>query len=372
MKVSVTFLECNKEYVGDSVKDKYDEYTLDDCILIRTTDAFPFDRIIETPVHGNAFVHGDSYILGDAIADMIRDKYPDRSINKEAKENFFKELGETKIASKSYRSTIHFTINGLVTSHLYGNFDNRDYTIFEPLKHHIKDSSLLSLDACDTYFNDDMKLSNEAIILIEKKKYEEIKNKEEYSEVLNNMEVYVYTGNIEEAVSIILHDYGYDSFIINNHGYVNGLSDNTGANKMWECLDELRKDYNIEVIPHFDSEFNHEDIKKTSIEGEKSDLENFIYIFDRAIKDNLLDNELVSSINTALELDKDNSISYLKEKNSKYMHYNQDYNEYGKSYLLKIVPTFIEKIGLEKLKQYIKEYNQLYIEGKLDSKQKQK
>ena len=370
--MNVTYLECNKEYVGDSIDNKEDEYTLEDCILIRTTDAFPFDRIIETPVHGNAFVYGNSYIFDDVVADMVRNKHPDRSKNEENREKFFKELEEIKIASKSYRSTIHFTINGLVTSHLYGNFENRAYTIFEPLKHHIKDSSLLSLDACDTYFNDDMKLSNEAVILIEKSKYEEIKNKEEYSEVLNNMDVYVYTGNMEEAVSIILHDYGYDSFIINDHGYVNGLSDNTGANKMWECLDKLRKDYGIDAISHFGSKFNLEDKENTNIEGEKNDLENFLYVFNRAIEDNLLDNEFISLINTALEFDKENNISYLKEKNRRNMYYNQDYSEYGKSYLLNIIPAFLEKIGLEKLKKYIKEYNQLYIEGKLNSKQKQK
>ena len=54
-------------------------------------------------------------------------------------------------------------------------------------------------------------------------------------------------------------------------------------------------------------------------------------------------------------------------KYEKYNHFGGDYRDYGKSYLLKLVPNLVEKIGLDKLKQYIKEFNTLYIDNKLDN-----
>ena len=362
--MAVIYLECNKEYVGDSINEKYDDYTLYDCILVRTTDAFPFNKVIETPIHGNAFVYGNSYIFGDVLLDMLKEKYVDINKNRDL---FFEKMKKLQIASKSCRSTIHFSINGLVSSHAYGNFDNRAFTILEPLKYHIEDSSLLSLNVCDTYFNDDMKLSDDAIILIDKNKYEEIKDKEEYIEVLSSMKVYVYTGNLQEALSIVLHDLGYDSFIVNSNGYVNSYMDNTGANKMCNCIDKLKKDFNVETVNHFNSDYNRDDKMNTSIEGEKSDLDSFIYIFNRAIGDNLLDDELVSLVKKAIELDKENDISYLEEKNFRQLYFGLDYNKYGRSSLLKIISNVIRKIGLDKMEKYIGEYNKLFINQQKDN-----
>ena len=88
-------------YIGD------DMYNIDDCVLIRKTTVFPKDGIIETPEHGIAYNFGRSTVLGDALYDILSEKYPDYEQLKEEIEKF-------DIYFESNRSTIHNTINGVV------------------------------------------------------------------------------------------------------------------------------------------------------------------------------------------------------------------------------------------------------------------
>ena len=52
-------------------------YNIDDCVLIRKTTVFPKDGIVETPKHGIAYNFGRSTVLGDALYDILSEKYPD-------------------------------------------------------------------------------------------------------------------------------------------------------------------------------------------------------------------------------------------------------------------------------------------------------
>lgn len=206
---NITYLECNSDLcIDDSVLKRNDSYDLDDCVLVRTTDIFPFNGIVETPVHGNAYAFTSSDIIGEAILDVLRKKYSGDELLKESK--------KYEVCFEIFRTTIHFCINGLVTSHMYGNFEGRPYAIIEPLKHHIMDKSLCSLNACDTYFNDDMVLSDEAVLVITEDKFNEIKNDLLYVDTLSKFKIFVYRGNNQyEAVRNVLEKLGYDYFRIN-------------------------------------------------------------------------------------------------------------------------------------------------------------
>lgn len=63
----VTFLECDSlDYIGDSRDKGEKKYSLEELVLIRTTDVFPFDGVVETPVHGCAYGFDSSVLLGNA------------------------------------------------------------------------------------------------------------------------------------------------------------------------------------------------------------------------------------------------------------------------------------------------------------------
>ena len=63
-KISLKFIDTtNMEVTGDSVDYSDKQYTINDCILVRTTDIFPKDGIVETPINGNAYEFGKSSIM---------------------------------------------------------------------------------------------------------------------------------------------------------------------------------------------------------------------------------------------------------------------------------------------------------------------
>lgn len=344
--MKITYLDCdNDEYISDTRKTKYKDYTLDDCALIRTTDVFPFNKTIQTPINGRATAKGRSSIIGQAISTIINK----RNLSMD---EFAKESEKYYVIYETMRSTIHFCINGLVESHELGNFDSRPFIIIEPLKYHINDKSLINLKAADTYFNEDIQLSEEAAIIIREEEYKKIKNNPEYQSTLKKFNnIFVYRGNNEQqAVKEALEAMNYDNFIINKHGYVNGLNNDTSANAMYNFIDTLRKTFNIKGENHFDSELNYEESQKRIELAIQIDLNHFFYI----IENSNLPNELIARINIYYEQDKKD----IETGRS---------NEYKR--LKKISEEIVECIGLKKIEELTKEFNNNYINN-LKSKKK--
>ena len=349
----IIFLECTEEQFDDSIVTKKEEYSLEDIVLVRTTDQFPFKKIVETPNHGRATTKGSSYILGQEIVEAIRKKY--KTVQEKSREAFIEEVHQFDVLAKNPRKTIHFAINGLVGSHELGNFEERAFVIIEPLKHHIEDKSLLSLGACDTYFDDDMILSEDAVVLIEESIYKKIKDDEKYKPTLESMKkIYVYRGNQKEAVKRVLNELGYDAFIVNSHGYVRGLESESQAGKMWNYLERIRKEKGIKTISHFESSYNEEDHEILEEESLRGDIIYVIFIVEKAFNEKIIDEEFRNKIIDAIKKDSELGINYAEE------YY--DYSSTKRGYLLPLIPTLIEKIGLENIKKYTKEYNEMFIE----------
>lgn len=59
---------------------------------------------------------------------------------------------------KKCRNTVHFSLNGEVSSHIYGTFDNRKYAILVPFDK-VNTSNMLSFSPEDTYFSNGLDIS---------------------------------------------------------------------------------------------------------------------------------------------------------------------------------------------------------------------
>ena len=219
-----------KEMGNVSENEKYKNYEPKDIMLVRTTNIFPKNRILKT-------LANSSFIAKSSI-NFICDAY---------QYEFDKEVVEKlETYQMFYRSTIHFAENGLVSSHLYGNFDNQDFSILEPLINQLDKSDFKNFAGQDTFIQGNVELSNEAIIIIKKDKYERIKN--EYPEI-DNFNVILYEGikkevkeeylkkqdnsmasfdvNDERAiVERVLIDLGYVPELIGNHYIIESPTSN--------------------------------------------------------------------------------------------------------------------------------------------------
>lgn len=123
---------------------------------------------------------------------------------------YFPENGIIKThrdATGARRNTIHTALNGRVTSHMYGNWDNCGIIILDPLKEHI--DQVECVYSVDTFAYGSMKLSNESIILINKDQYN--KFYEQNKEYIDNNKdrIMLFSGDSLIIVDKVLSMLGY-------------------------------------------------------------------------------------------------------------------------------------------------------------------
>ena len=318
----------NTDVIDDIVEDSSKQYSIDDCVMVRTTDVFPFDRIVQTPVNGNAYGFGHSSFFKETLIQEMKKKYPNHFSDEVEAQKFSEELNEFNVVFETLRRTVHFTLNGLVGSTAYGNFDNKPFVIFEPLKYHLN-SSLKSLRVEDVYFDENQLLSNEASILISEDVFKKISVDDKYIKNLENFNIYVYKGNQQVAVASVLNDMGYDSFLVSSNGYANGLEDGP-ANNMWNFTTSFAKQNNIGLEKHFYSKINYEDSMLRAEKGKEIDKQHLIYVLNNST----VLPELSEKIILLLEIG----------------NVTDD-----------LIEELVGQIGLEQLKKLTQEFNNNYI-----------
>lgn len=321
----------NTDIIDDLVEDSSKQYSIDDCILVRTTDVFPFDGVVETPINGNAYGFSHSSFFKEIIIEEAKRKYPNYFLNEDDGKKYSEELAEYNVVFETLRRTVHFTLNGLVGSTAYGNFDNMPFVIFEPLKEHL-DSSLKALRVEDVYFDENLLLSNEAAILISEENFNQIRNNEKYIKDLQNFKIFIYKGNQQTAVASVLKDLGYDSFLVSSNGYVNGIDSNTPAANMYNFISKFAEKNNISQERHFYSKINLEDALLREEKGKEIEKQHLIYILDNS----KVKPELSESIKVLIEVGNIPN-NYIEE--------------------------LVHQIGFEQLKKLTKEFNHNYIES---------
>ena len=165
----------------------YENFSINDLCLVRTTDAFPLNHKIESPY--------DSKLI---ISDISGTPF------------------------YTSRKTVHFCLNGLVSSHDYGNFDDRAFVIIEPLKNQIQNIYC----ACpqDTWTTKSVNISNEALILVDERFKYKLQGVD-----LSGYNVIYFSGSMKNAVNNVLDSLGYKAQTISKHGYVEKNPKNKNA-----------------------------------------------------------------------------------------------------------------------------------------------
>lgn len=267
----------------------------DELMLVRTDDYFPMDKKMEVIDEMNNTETYCPDIIKAICNRNIAEEFT--KINYEGKElNFvnknglfaFDKLDEFKgtdmfqsihdreaelleqygLVSSKYRSTKHFALNGLVSSHVYGNFSNRSYIFLDPFSEH-KNDEMLNFNPVDTYYKVSRErpfiLSDKAILMIPISRYKEIVSNPEMRKQLSKYkDVTVFNGDEKTAVEMKLNELGIFSVEIG----AQTISPLALNNAMEKFSNKTGYVYNI----HFNSEVDKED-KKITLEM-KEQLEN--------------------------------------------------------------------------------------------------
>lgn len=225
-------VERKNEYLAsERMKDSITE---EDLILVRSTDVFPKHRLIETI---------DKHTMPEPMPSYFA---------KELKERIdSKEFSQYDVLDFINRRTIHWTLNGLVGDHQYGKFSNRKYIIVEPLEEQIQNEGLLSLNEADTYFEQDMKLSPRATILMPIEQYGEVLKDPTSKKQLEGFDIAVYAGEDYIATKMLLHEKGYIFGDIGTWGYITNRNTDAGiyADKLEEGIENISEQLREEGRP---------------------------------------------------------------------------------------------------------------------------
>lgn len=262
------------------------KFTVNDFAMVRTTPYFPENREMEIVDDLNSRVYRGNFLTA-YLTDMEMKKiYGDNYL-----QNFFSNAEMIEKNSElhdrfstlttTYRSTKHFTLNGLVSSHMYGNFDNNPFIIIDPLSEHINKENILSVNEADTYFQisreKPMQLSNKAELMMPVEEYLKRKNDRKFQKQLCGYKLTLFAGDEKKAVDMKLKQMGYIPEDIGMWGY-----DFRGFGEvMNNAVSELSQTYNVPIAVHYESDVKYADQEVAIKMGEKSNNEFVEFIFSK-------------------------------------------------------------------------------------------
>lgn len=277
----ITYIDASNEEKNNTFYKKIDsekrkmtekDFDVSSFAMVRTTPYFPKDREMEII---------DELNCREYIPNFLSRRFSIEEIEEEFGENWYetifgendKEIQKTKIAKENkitkkyetlspmYRSTKHFTLNGLVSSHMYGDFSDRPYIFIDPLEKHINDEGILSVNEADTYFKatreKPFKLSEKAKLMMPLTEYLKIKDDPEKIKKIHDYELTLFSGDEKIAVDMKLAQMGYMPEDIGSWGYEAGcIMDN--------AIDKLSKEHGVPVEVHYYSKIKEEDQARTN------------------------------------------------------------------------------------------------------------
>lgn len=290
--------------------------------LVRATDNISENGEIK-PLSDIPFVTNTTNVQYRALFKILKEKNNVSGTNEEEIEKLIEYTKQYTPLSSQYRSTVHFTLNGLVTGHSKGDFKNKNFIIIDKLDKHLGNDDFRSIKMEDTFTKGKIKASSDAKLLINKNKYEELHNKYPYIDSYN---IVLFNGNEKEAVDMTLLGMGILPEDIKEHGAE--LSDMTTLYENY--ISTVFKDYGIDEISHVNSpEYRDDDNQNLRL----------WQIYDSNFYNGLFDHFNVD------ENTKETMISYL----TSYRTDRFDKEEKFKNFIL--------NVGLENYMKYVTEYN---------------
>lgn len=294
-------------------------FTIDDFVLIRTTNFLEEDHVLKA-ICKVPFVTHINNSANKAMFDILYDKTNVNLYDEEQRDEFLAEVRKYTPLSSQYRSTIHFTLNGLVSNHSMGTFDNRNFIIVDKLNQHLGVETFSSIRMEDTFVSGEFKLSDEAIILINENKISVLMEQYPW---LTTYNVILFRGDEKLATEMLLISMGIMPENIGAHS-----AEYSKRTPMYEnFFSDVTKNYGISQTKHINSP-----------EYQKDDEKNLVLwqIYDKNFYDALFSTFYVDT-----------------EQREFLLSSKGDIFQQGD-----VLKDVILKIGLEKYQKFVLEYNE--------------
>lgn len=303
--------------------------TIDNLALVRATDVVPFDGMIR-PISETAYLKKDfNSEFSRAIRDMLLEDgiVPPFDFSKFGDDEYVKTYNKAVNGivsdyipySSDYNSMVLFSINGLVPDDSevsFGNntFSNKKCAVIDSLSSHI--DQVVSLVPTDTAIKGSIKLSNDAIVLLERDYFLSLSKGEQAQLFGNGFIVKLFEGNIKDAVSNTLNESGrYISEELSLSRKDKGYKDSDTKEITIETLNRIANEKNIAQVLYFDvlTGNNDEADKLQDVSNEYKNAIDIMEYYQTEFYDYLFEHMPVDKVLQYRLIDYQYSQEYLKE-----------------------------------------------------------
>lgn len=183
--------------------------------MVRAMNHIPFDGELIPSCEGKRLVPDKNSDFAYFMRDIIRkelEKRLGRSLNlwedTEDKKLFEETLSNyATLTGDYYTTTLSFSLNGMVPDDINNNFTDMKIAVIDSIRNY-KDADFITIETIDTTIKGRVKVSNEAILLIEQNLFQSL-NEEQKSNLVNNYQLKLFTGSLREAVDKTLKESNY-------------------------------------------------------------------------------------------------------------------------------------------------------------------
>lgn len=314
--------------------------------LVRATNIIPFDGIVhpvsEVPYikkeKGTAFTYAINDLLRK-LSKINEEGYWTKTEEEQEKmDRQNKEILEQYLPYNSdYNSMVLWALNGLVPDDMNNTFSNKTCAIIESLEEQIDSSEIVSLVPTDTAIKGSIKISNKAIILISKERYDSLSEQEKKQLESLDLTIQVFEGTLQENVNETLNNSGiYTAEQLSLTRADKGYFTSDTKEELIETIQDIAESHNIAQVLHWNV-----------LTGQNDELEKLASVKDE-YKNNL----------TVLECYQKTFFRYLFSRLDIDKNVSSKVLEYMESPVyINALCEEIERIGLDEYKRIVDQYN---------------
>lgn len=234
--------------------------------IVRATNVIPFDGIVH-PVSEVPYLKSEEgTALSYAIYDLLREQGKLKEMDwnkteeerKEIQEENNKILAQYMPYNSSYNSMVLWALNGIVPDDnskggTFGTniFSNKDCAIIDSLEEQLEQSEVVSLVPTDTAIKGNVKLSNQAIILLSKERYESLSQEEKNRLGSLELKLKIFEGDLTEEINKTLQESGrYTAETLSLSSEDDGYIHSETSDELIETIDAIANENNIAQEKH--------------------------------------------------------------------------------------------------------------------------
>jgi len=310
---------------------------IENIALVRATNIIPFEGKIKS-INESRYITKKIYTeLAFALGDLLKKQKEYNLYDETEKKEYTDKVMELMPYTSEYNSMVLLSLNGIVPDDMNNTFSNKTCAIIEDTSLQMEKVNFISLVPTDTAIKGSVELSEKSVVLIEKNRYGMLSDEEKEMLEKSKPEIRIFEGEVKDAVKEVLSEsdkYHFEELSLERKN--NGYEPSDTSEQTIETIDSIAKEYDIPQELHYNvitiRNPEHPKLEEVKDEAVKS-----------AKVERFYQNGFFKYLSEKIDIDEQLEYCLCKIGSIPYM---------------KELCDEIEKVGIDKYKEIVKEYNE--------------